>query len=52
MALFSKIVAFLRRVLGLERILCDSCKYDWGDACTNPGRPNATKCSEYDARRG
>ena len=30
-----------------ERILCDTCKYDYGVACTRPERPNATRCADY-----
>ena len=33
-----------------ERILCDTCKYDYGAACRRPERPNATRCPAY-ARR-
>ena len=33
--------------LGLEKILCDTCKYDYGSACTRPDRPNATVCPDY-----
>ena len=31
-----------------ERILCDTCKYDYGDACVRPERPNATRCEDYE----
>ncbi len=31
-----------------ERILCDNCKYDYGDVCTRPERPNATRCEGYE----
>jgi hypothetical protein len=34
------------KLLG-ERILCDTCKYDYGDVCRLPDRPNATRCGEY-----
>ena len=37
--------------LGLGRILCDDCMYDYGDACRRPERPNATVCPDY-KRRG
>lgn len=41
----------LRAVFGREnRFLCDTCRYDHGNACTRPERPNATKCPDY--RRG
>jgi len=31
-----------------ERILCDDCKYDYGDVCTRPQRPNATRCEDHE----
>ena len=39
----------LRRLfaLGSKRYLCDSCKWDYGNACTRPERPNALKCPDY-----
>jgi hypothetical protein len=30
--------------------LCDSCKYDYGDVCNRPERPNATHCPDYRPR--
>ena len=33
--------------LGLGKILCDDCKYDYGTACTRSDRPNATVCPDY-----
>ncbi len=33
--------------LGLGRILCATCKYDYGSVCTRPERPNATVCPDY-----
>ena len=32
------------------RILCDRCRYDYGDACRRPERPNATLCEDYETR--
>lgn len=32
------------------RFLCDSCQYDYGDACRRPQRPNAVTCPEYKKR--
>lgn len=29
------------------RFLCDSCKYDYGTACTRRERPNAMRCNDY-----
>jgi hypothetical protein len=36
--------------LGLGKILCDTCMYDYGTACTRPERPNATVCPDYRRR--
>lgn len=38
---------WLAAVVFGERILCDTCKYDYGVACTRPERPNATRCEDY-----
>ena len=27
--------------------LCDRCKYDYGNVCTRPERPNAKTCPDY-----
>jgi len=32
---------------GEKKILCDTCRYDYGSACKRPERPNATKCPDY-----
>lgn len=32
------------------RFLCDSCRYDYRDACKRPERPNATFCEDYRRR--
>ena len=44
---------FFRRLLALgsRRPLCDSCKWDYGDACSRPERPNALECPDYARRR-
>ena len=39
-----------QRITGVFRdspYLCDSCKYDYGDACKRPERPNAKVCDDY-----
>ncbi len=36
--------------LGRGRPLCDDCKYDYGDACSRPERPNAYSCPDYRRR--
>lgn len=48
--LVRKIVRQLKRAFGLERFLCDTCRYDYGDACTRPERPNALECDDYKPR--
>jgi hypothetical protein len=40
-----------KKSLGMNTILCDSCKWDWRSACRNPARPHATWCTEYKDRR-
>ncbi|MBT9148741.1 MAG: hypothetical protein DDT27_00303 [Dehalococcoidia bacterium] len=45
-----KIIFHIRRFLGMNVFLCDSCKWDWRSACHHPGRPNATRCPDYEKR--
>jgi len=45
-----KLLSSLRRLLGLQRVLCDTCKYDYGNVCKRPERPNATSCPDYRRR--
>jgi len=40
----------IKRFLGINPVLCDTCKWDWRSACHNPHRPNATSCPEYKKR--
>lgn len=44
-----RLIEFLRRLfaLGSKRYLCDTCKWDYGNACKRPERPNAVKCPDY-----
>ncbi len=39
----------LRRLFAMEskRYLCDTCKYDYGNVCKRPERPNALRCPDY-----
>jgi len=46
-AFVRRILAFLRGLFPRTRPLCDTCKYDYGDACRRPERPNATRCPDY-----
>ena len=36
--------------VGSGGYLCDSCKWDYGDACRRPERPNAKTCPDYKRR--
>jgi hypothetical protein len=40
----------IKKALGMNIILCDSCKWNWRSACRNPERPNAIWCPEYEKR--
>ena len=33
---------------GRSEFLCDTCTFDYGDACTRPERPNASRCPDYE----
>lgn len=30
--------------------LCDSCKWNYGNVCTRPERPNARECPDYKSK--
>ena len=36
--------------MGGASYLCDSCRWDYGDACSRPERPNAKTCPDYKRR--
>jgi hypothetical protein len=38
---------FLRSLAPGQRPLCDSCRYDYGNVCKRPERPNAMRCPDY-----
>lgn len=40
----------LKKKMGIQKLLCDTCKYDYDSACHNPQRPNATSCPDYKRR--
>lgn len=54
--LLQRLLAPLRALFGgLTRsgssgYLCDRCKWDYGDACKRPERPNARVCPDFKAR--
>jgi hypothetical protein len=37
----------VRSVLQGDAFLCDSCKWNYGNVCTRPERPNTTSCPDY-----
>ena len=41
----------LKRSLGMNTILCDTCKWNWRSSCHNSARPHATWCTEYKDKR-
>jgi hypothetical protein len=47
---FKKLKSRIKKVLGKNVILCDTCKWDWRSACHNRERPNATQCKDYEKR--
>jgi len=40
----------IKRMLGMNILLCDSCKWDWRNACRHPERPNAIWCPDYEKK--
>lgn len=36
-----------RAAHGGSEFLCDTCRYNYGSACTRPERPNARQCPDY-----
>jgi hypothetical protein len=40
----------LRSLVPRVRPLCDSCRYDYGNVCRRPERPNALSCPDYKRR--
>ena len=45
-----KIMFRIRKFLGMNVFLCDTCKWDWRSACHHPEHPNATQCTDYEKR--
>jgi hypothetical protein len=48
--IFSKIKSWLQKLKLDNKFLCDTCKYDYRGACSNPNRPNVKSCSDYKKR--
>lgn len=51
-SLLQRMVLALRRMFAKSggNYLCDTCKWDYGNACTRPERPNARTCPDYKKR--
>lgn len=50
MSVLESFKQWLVRLTSGSRFLCDSCKYNYGNACWRPERPNATRCPDYRRR--
>lgn len=44
---FLGLFGFFRRVFSSGAPLCDRCKYDYGNVCMRPERPNAITCPDF-----
>jgi len=44
---FNRAKLRIKRALGINVILCDSCKWNWRSACNRRERPHATWCPDY-----
>lgn len=51
-SLLQRLTAGLKKLFatGSSGYLCDDCKWDYGDACSRPERPNARTCPDYKRR--
>jgi hypothetical protein len=38
------------KMLGREKKICASCRYDWRSACRHTERPNAVWCPDYEKK--
>ncbi len=47
MAFFKRIKQRIAGVFRTSPYLCDTCKYDYGEVCKRPERPNAKTCNDY-----
>ena len=50
MNVFRRIWVSIKTAFRAKRYLCDTCKYDYGDVCQRPERPNAVSCPDYKHR--
>lgn len=47
MPLRQRITVRIKKMLGMNIFLCDSCQWNWRSACHNSDRPNAITCADY-----
>ena len=47
MSFIRQLLQALRSLFTGGASLCDRCKYDYGNVCTRPERPNAKTCPDY-----
>jgi len=40
----------IKRMLGMNIVLCDNCKWDYRSACRHAERPNAIWCPDYEKK--
>ena len=50
MSFWQKLLGLFRGLAPRGRPLCDTCKYDYGNVCSRPERPNALRCPDYKHR--
>jgi hypothetical protein len=50
LSLKDRIVIRIKKALGMNIFLCDSCKWNWRSSCHRPERPFAVKCPDYEKR--
>jgi len=50
MDLLRRVLRWLRALVPGGAPLCDSCRYDYGNVCKRPERPNARRCPDYKHR--
>lgn len=47
-----RIILRIKKALGINTFLCDTCKWNWRGACHVPERPDVTWCPDYEKRGG
>ncbi|HEX7365096.1 MAG TPA: hypothetical protein VF366_08025 [Dehalococcoidia bacterium] len=40
----------IKKMLGMDIVVCDSCKWDYPSACHHSERPNAIWCPDYEKK--